>query len=490
MKGISTPIYRYIYAASEKRILIRARDRTLERRCLNRRRFLKYAGGTAAVVGASALGLDYFLTPRPSALNQTSALTATSSQFKLPPIAQFDYVPKYIEPTDQQLVQFTNLSTDLYGDPLTYQWFVDNQPVSTEKDYSAKLPVGSHTVELRTSDPTITACPCYSIIESTITVESDQIYPTRQLNVTNKGMRYSAGAWAPYAATPTPTSDEMEEQLGTIRNELGCNAILVNAGAGYEENLIECGRIAIEKGFDRIYIQPEFMDSTIDETIQKVHEFIESIKPLRAISDSVVFVVGHEFGLETYGIIPGNTWYDRLQYQIEHNDWLEKVRSALPNMLDSIITDCKQNYGYPITYSAAIWEDDLVPWHDPSIESVCVDAYIMDSVGWTADWISEHLSSFKEFGKPVNSAEWGCMTFTGAGAVSGTSPLYVGQNPYDENEQANYIQQYFQMLNGADIGGCFYTIYTDPPTYPKGFGLLNGLDRKKGFYMYKSYQRT
>ena len=58
---------------------------------LNRRRFLKYAGASAAVVGASALGLDYLLSPQrtstsltasPSTSYSTSSLyaTATSSQ--------------------------------------------------------------------------------------------------------------------------------------------------------------------------------------------------------------------------------------------------------------------------------------------------------------------------------------------------------------------------------------------------------------------------
>jgi hypothetical protein len=32
---------------------------------MDRRRFLKYAGATAAVVGVSALGLDYVLRPSP-----------------------------------------------------------------------------------------------------------------------------------------------------------------------------------------------------------------------------------------------------------------------------------------------------------------------------------------------------------------------------------------------------------------------------------------
>ena len=48
---------------------------------MNRRRFLKYAGTTAAVVGASALGIDYLLRPNPFTQNQnsTSSHTITSN---------------------------------------------------------------------------------------------------------------------------------------------------------------------------------------------------------------------------------------------------------------------------------------------------------------------------------------------------------------------------------------------------------------------------
>jgi len=41
---------------------------------MNRRRFLKYAGTTAAVVGASALGLKYFLTSKTSKVTQTTTV--------------------------------------------------------------------------------------------------------------------------------------------------------------------------------------------------------------------------------------------------------------------------------------------------------------------------------------------------------------------------------------------------------------------------------
>jgi len=49
---------------------------------VNRRRFLKYAGAASAVVGASALGLDY-LTSKPTS-NQRSLISLTESTSKTP----------------------------------------------------------------------------------------------------------------------------------------------------------------------------------------------------------------------------------------------------------------------------------------------------------------------------------------------------------------------------------------------------------------------
>ena len=44
---------------------------------MDRRRFLKYAGATAAVVGGSALGLDYYLRQSPT-IGNTVTLTSTT----------------------------------------------------------------------------------------------------------------------------------------------------------------------------------------------------------------------------------------------------------------------------------------------------------------------------------------------------------------------------------------------------------------------------
>ena len=43
-------------------------------------------------------------------------------------------------------------------------------------------------------------------------------------------------------------------------------AIIISGGEDYEDKLIECGQLAIEKGFERIHIQPRYMSATPSES--------------------------------------------------------------------------------------------------------------------------------------------------------------------------------------------------------------------------------
>jgi hypothetical protein len=449
---------------------------------LNRRKFLKYAGATATVVGASALGLGYLVEPQTTSVG-TTATTTTASKFNHPPVAQFDYTPKRLNPTEQQTVQFTNLSMDLDNDALKYAWFVDDQLVSENKDYSARLPVGEHLIRLNVSDS-----QAGDVTEKMVTVEPDQIYPTKKLNVKYKGVNYFAGRPVPtWWNDPTPKTEEVDEQLDTIRDELGCNSILILAGSDTESNLIEAGKLAIEKEFERIYLSPYYCDATIDETAEKIAEFSEQVKSLREVSASIVFMFGHELSFAMKGITPGDTWDERIAYPAKHNNWTKLVSTKLPGVLKRIIQVCKENYGYQVAYAASWPELDSIPWSDPIFESVCMDAYIVESTFQTKDWIANRLSGLKRFGKPVIASEFGCETFTGAGSVE-NGWLIQNQRSYDEDEQANYIKRYCDMLNNIRIDGAFWWAYNEEDV--KGYGLYNGLNRRKGFYMYKSYQRT
>jgi hypothetical protein len=365
---------------------------------VDRRRFLKYIGAGAIAVGGVTAGHYLYnsgLGQKPRVTIPTTSaitpITETATMLDYPPYADFRYKPFYLCPTEQQTIEFTNTSYDLDGDPLRHTWLIDNREVSHERDYSAKLSQGEHLVDLRVCDGKQTR-----VKSGTVTVEPDQIYPARQLHIEYKGMRYAACTFGPhYPSIPTPTEEAMNEQLDTISNELGCNAIIITGGGQLPGKLIECAQLAIQKGFSRIYVQPCYVDATVDEVVDGVSELASRVRPLREISEAVVLMIGHELGLDTYGIIPGNDWLERTQYQLEHRDWFETVRAKLPSLFARLISTCKKNYGYKIAYAAAIWEMDLVPWDDPVFESVSSDAYLCDACGWGADWIVDHLQGLK-----------------------------------------------------------------------------------------------
>jgi hypothetical protein len=456
---------------------------------LDRRRFLKYVGAGAVAAGGAAAA--YYLRNAPLGREPEATvptITQTATTVDYPPYPDFKYRPYYLNPTDQQTIQFTNTSYDLGGDPLTHTWLVDKKVVSHEGDYSTKLSQGEHVVDLQVSDGKQTR-----VKSATIAVDPDQIYPVKPLHLKCKGVNYFTDNICPEwsGGVPNPTDDEMEEQLDTLRLELGCNAICVNGGL-LEDRMIECGQLAAENGFQRVYILPRYMGASVEETVDRIGTFARKVKPLREASDAVVYCVGHEFGLET-SIVKGNTWFERLASLNGSNaqqEW-NKVRRILPKMFKDVIDTCKANYGHEIAYASIASEssDGLVPWEDPIFESVGVDAYVQPATGWTEDWIYRLLQSLKRFGRPVHSMETGCMTFSGAGQNGGNQQLNAwADQPYDEDEQANYIGRYCELLNRARIDGYFYTEYND--NFDKGYGLYNGKRRKKGFYVYKSYQRS
>jgi len=443
--------------------------------------------GCAAAVGISYLTKEHWYPLIRGPLVESPAPTITTPENN-PPYANFEWErPICLNPSVGQKVSFSNLSRDPDNDALSYDWYIDGKLEGHSEGFSVRFKeAGQHIVRLEVSDGKLRS-------EKEITIygiEPDQIYPTKSLHVKYKGINYSAANLAPGWAIPTPSKEEMDEQLDTIRDDLGCNSIIISAGGNYEDCLIECGKLAIEKGFERIYISPRYIDATPDETVERIEKFASKAKSLREQSENIVFMVGHEFGIDTIGITPGNNWIERATYQTTHNDWLDRVRTKVPVMFSRIIPICRRNYGYEIAYAAAVWEIDSVPWSDPMFESVCTNAYIMDRFGWTENWVIQHLSSLRRYGKPIISSEWGCMTFSGAGRVSAAGPLFFAENPYDEDGQANYIKRYCNMLNLEKIDGCFYTQYNE--TWDKGYGLYHPVTRKrkKGFYMYKSYERV
>ncbi|MEM2998286.1 MAG: hypothetical protein QW542_04990 [Thermoproteota archaeon] len=462
---------------------------------MDRRGYVKYAAAGVVMVAAGVAGYRMYKTQTPTPTwtgGPTPGEMATVTSpvgVNHPPRFEYpsmDVKPKCILPTPECVVEFAPRVVDPDGDPLSFVWYVDGREVGRENKYSTKLSEGEHKIGLRVSDG---KSDVYS--EKVLEVEPEQIYPTKQLNVKYKGVSYFVGSITPeWPTIPIPSKEEMDEQLDTIREELGCNAVIISAGRGYEDNMIECGKMAVEKGFERIYIQPRYMGASPEETVDLIGEFAGEVKILNELAlengvpESVVYCVGHEFALET-NMVEGIDWFKRLESLKKGKGW-DEVRRVFPKMFRDIIAICRENYGHKISYAAiAYGEIDVVPWENPIFESIGVDAYIQEGIGWTEDWILNLLSRLKKYNKPIQSMEAGCFTIKGAGKIAGLAP--VTTNPYDEDEQSNYIRKYCKMLNKARIDGYFYTQYND--NWDKGYGLYHPITkkRKKGFYMYKSY---
>lgn len=114
---------------------------------MNRRRFLKYAGATAAVVGASALGLDYLLSPRqgsPSLTSLSESVQSSSSQlYSLEGRLFFDYNGNGKQDGDEPSVQNADITItgwDLSDTP----YVAGTTTTDSSGDYSIDLPAANY----------------------------------------------------------------------------------------------------------------------------------------------------------------------------------------------------------------------------------------------------------------------------------------------------------------------------------------------------------
>jgi hypothetical protein len=177
---------------------------------------------------------------------------------------------------------------------LRYDWFVNGQRFSSDKDCSVRLPVGEHTVGLGTSDgrregyrEKVVVVPesLSSSIVKTVTVDPAALpeYPEKKLkNIPIKGVNYQIFSWE------HPTESEMDESLNVIKNQLDCNGLQIMGETGTDELLMRCTETAIDKGFETIVVSPRYykkegtnVDNTIDEDIDKVVSFSKELEKLR-----------------------------------------------------------------------------------------------------------------------------------------------------------------------------------------------------------------
>jgi hypothetical protein len=356
------------------------------------------------------------------------------------------------------------------NDQLQYAWSIDGEPKSTERDYSTKLTTGEHAVQLNVSDGI-----AQDNVQQTITVEPDQIYPATNLMVPLKGVCYSPG-FRLAGTSPLP-EDQMDEELDTISNELGCNAVRIYGD--YDDSLLNCAQIAVKKAFDCIALAPRYIDSTIDETITKVADFAREAQNLSELTGKVQLWVGNELTIDTRGIREGATYFERCVAQDPPN-----MSNVLNEFLRNLTSVSRKEFEGKLSYSAGSWEP--VEWNRIGVDIVGSNEYF-----WPGGDLEAKIVSLKNLGKPVYVTEFGSCTFKGACQWGGAGVLHDDNTLYDEDEQAKCIERYLRIFNRAKPNGCFLWEYK--ANNARHFGIVTPgaeVSRKKSVYMYKSYQRA
>ncbi|MEM4246144.1 MAG: hypothetical protein QW390_02490 [Candidatus Bathyarchaeia archaeon] len=461
----------------------------------------------AGSVTLAALGIYKFrpITIEKGGRESTSTVThkngfaTTSSIANRPPIADFDYLPHYINPIKEQEIQFQDNSIDPEKDTLTYSWYIDDSWRSDEKDFLARLPEGKHEVKLVVSDGR-----SEDSTSKSVTVDAEDHYPPKKLTIPLKGVNYLIGRRFIDEWGAPPSDLEMDESLEVIRHELGCNAIKLVGD--YEDTMLKCAKKCLENNFEEIILSPRYSkrswneDTTIDEHVESIIAFSRKAEELRLNYGSITLCIGEELEFGVRGISPAATYGDRIidlyrRWEDKWEKWEKKMRPYIEERLNfylrKMLEGVRKHFGGKVTYSASDGTKLLVKWDELGFDIVGPMYYYQKK--WeTQTSALKNIRLLKTFGKPLYITEFGCFTFKGASFWGGDGWYRYKDQEYSQEEQAQSIREYVDLFQKGKVDGIFLYAFLERTTPDaKSTGILRDghgrYARKLGFYMYKSF---
>jgi hypothetical protein len=320
-------------------------------------------------------------------------------------------------------------------------------------------------------------------------------YPESRLQIPVKGLNFrSSGSWGWF-----PSEDETKECMWVTRNELGCNSVLID-GAD-DQKLLGCAEIALKEGIETILLSPRRKreDYTMNEHTSRIIEFSKTAEEFREKCPGAILIVGNELTLDVVGVL-GSATYDERALEWDAKGY--KYDKELDQYLKTIVEGVRKNFNGKIAYASAVAEARYLPYDELELDILCPHMYHQEwPDGWNDEWVLDVLSALRRnYGKPIYVSEFGCATFTGAPAGE-----YAGQ-PYDQAEQAKNIISSLKLFHEAKVDGVFlYTLFWPNVDDAWSYGILKysgkknaegeedpsvRLERKLGFYAYKSYKRS
>ena len=262
---------------------------------------------------------------------------------------------------------------------------------------------------------------------------------------------------------------QMHRELEIVKNDLLCNAVRI---CGQDiDRLVTAGRDALEQGLE-VWVSPELWDNSPEETLDYVMEAAKRAEELRRDEPGqVVFSVGSELTLFMRGILPGDTFLERLQ---NLSSW-DRIRSGAHNgPLDAFLAKAndavRQVFKGSVTYASVPLE--TVEWS--RFDVVAVDLYRDARI---RDRFTDLVRRYFAHGRPVVITEFGCCTYQGAADAGGMGwaivdlditelgkrpPQLKGHYVRDEGEQARELTELFTIFDGAGVDGTFVFTFVAP----------------------------
>lgn len=260
-------------------------------------------------------------------------------------------------------------------------------------------------------------------------------------------------------------TDRVREELRVIRDDLHSTGVMV---FGTElDRLQSAAEIAADLGLT-VWLQPRVIDASEADLTSHLVEAATRADAVRTQGADVTLNIGVEFSIFADGIIPGDTFEERIVTLVEAFDELPTYNKRLNELLERLVTAAREPFAGPVSYGSGTWE--APDWR--LFDVVGVDLY---RDAFNRDTFDEQLAALQALGKPVVITEFGCCCYEGAAEAAGagfqivdwsqTPPVINGDYVRSEQEQANYLDDLLDRYVAAGVHGAFVFTFLEE-AYP------------------------
>jgi len=305
-----------------------------------------------------------------------------------------------------------------------------------------------------------------------------------------RGVTYDTGTvFLGETTRPWWTGSMLAHDLRAIDERLRCNSVTVfGTDVG---RLVQAATGALRRGL-QVSIQPRLFDRQQEEILAHLARTAREAERLRrAHRPEVILVVGCEYLLFAPGIVPGETFLDRIRFLNEGGFDFAVFLQRLDALLEKAAAVARRHFGGRITYGA-IAGVETIDWSRFDIVGLDYYDYFEDPAAHTA-----RLAPARRWGKPIMILEFGCCTFEGAAERGGEgwdiidweSPVPSIPEGYvrSEREQADHLATMLDVFEAEGfLGASPYTfVMADSPHSPDprydldmaGYGLVKVIRR-------------